>query len=102
MLVTEILIDELRATVPPLHSQEGIRDPTIHLKFACSGWIWYVTEGSSMDDDFIFFGFVKGPGEEWGEFSLSELRGCADFGLSIERDGDFKAGRLSQIMSGGR
>ena len=64
--------------------------------------VWYVTEGSpDDDDDFIFFGFVKGPGEEWREFSLSELHAFSDFGLSIERDVDFKPGRLSQIMSAG-
>jgi hypothetical protein len=99
MLVTEILLDDVRATVPPLHSQEGIRDPIVHLKFAGSGWIWYVTEGSPVDDDFIFFGFVIGPEEEWGEFSLSELTACARSGVPITRDVHFKPKRFSQIMS---
>jgi len=103
MPITDIFPHELRATVPPLHSQEGIPDPMVHVKFFTGEWIWYVTEGSpDDDDDFIFFGFVKGPGEEWGEFSLSELRACADFGLLIERDVDFKPDRFSHIMSGGR
>jgi len=44
----------------------------------------------------------KEPGEEWGEFSLSELRACAEFRLLIERDIDFKPDRLSQIISCGR
>ncbi len=103
MPVTEIFPDELRLTVPPLHSQEGIRDPIVYVKFSTSEWVWYVTEGCpDGDDDFVFFGFVKGPGAEWGEFSLSELRACADFGLSIERDVHFNPCRFSQIMSGGR
>ena len=99
MLVTEILLDELRATVPQLHSQEGIPDPIVHIKFAGSGWIWYVTEGSPVDGDFMFFGFVIGPEEEWGEFSLSELTACARSGVPIERDVHFKPERFSQIMS---
>ena len=103
MPITDIFPHELRATVPPLHSQEGIPDPVVHVKFFSSEWIWYVTEGyPDDDDDFIFFGFVKGPGEEWREFSLSELHAFADFGLSIERDVDFKPDRFSQIMSDGR
>ena len=103
MLTTDIFPLELRATLPLLHSQEGVPDPIVYIRFFASEWVWYVTEGSpDDDDDFIFFGFVKGPGEEWGEFSLSELRACADFGLLIERDVDFKPGRFSQIMSGRR
>ena len=103
MPITDIFPHELRATVPPLHSQEGIPDPMVHVKFFTGEWIWYVTEGSPDDDaDFMFFGFVKGNCEEWGEFSLSELRACADFGRLIERDVDFKPDRFSQIISCGR
>ena len=99
MPVREIFPKELPPTVPPLHSQEGIRDPIVHLKFAGSGCIWYVTEGSPVDDDFIFFGFVIGPEEEWGEFSLSEWTTCTSSGVPIERDLHFKPQRFSQIMS---
>ena len=102
MPIPDIFPHELRATVPPLDSQEGISDPIVYIRFFASEWVWYVTEGSpDDDDDFLFFGFVKGPGEEWGKFSLSELHAFSDFGLSIERDVDFKPGRLSQIMSAG-
>ena len=100
MPVTDIFPNELRPLVPPLQSQEGIPDPIVHLKFfAGSGMTWYVTEGSSEDDDFIFFGFVIGAEAEWGEFSLSELTACARSGLAIERDVHFKPERFSQIMS---
>ena len=103
MPIADIFPHELRRTVPALRSQEGIPDPIVYIRFFASEWVWYVTEGSpDEDDDFIFFGFVKGPGEEWGEFSLSELCACADFGLLIERDVDFKPDRLSQIISCGR
>ena len=101
MLVTEILPDELRATLPPLHSQAGIRDPTVYMKFFTAGLIWYVTEGSTDDDDFVFFGFVIGPEQEWGEFSLSELTACTRSGVPVERDVHFKPERFSHIMSRG-
>src|SRR5438552_8510077 len=55
MPVMDIFPSEVRKTVPPLHSQEGIDDPIVHLKFFMySGWTWYVTEGSPEDNDFIF------------------------------------------------
>jgi hypothetical protein len=100
MLVTEICLDQLRLLVPPLHSQEGVDDPVVHLKFLSkSGLIWYATEGSTEDDDFVFFGFVIGPEEEWGEFFLSELSTCARAGFAIERDVHFKPERFSHIIS---
>jgi Protein of unknown function (DUF2958) len=90
MLVTEICPDELRSLVPPLHSQEGIDDPIVHLKFFTeSGLIRYATEGSA-EENFVLFGFVIGPGEEWGEHSLSELTASARSGLEIQRDVHFK------------
>jgi Protein of unknown function (DUF2958) len=67
--------------------------------FTSSGVIWYVTEGSPDDEDFVFFGFVVGPDEEWGEFSLSELTDCARSGVPIERDVHFKPERISLVMS---
>ena len=99
MQITEIFPNELRATVPRLHSQEGIRDPIVYVKFFTSGWIWYVTEGCPDHDDFIFFGFVVGLEEEWGEFALSGLTACVDSGLPVERDVHFKPDRFNQIMS---
>ena len=62
MSVTEIFPIELRKALPPLNSQEGVRDPIVYLKFRTtdSSWIWYVTEGSPEGDDFTFFGFVLG------------------------------------------
>jgi hypothetical protein len=100
MLITEIFPNELRRCVPPLHSQKDIRDPIVHLKFfSNTRWISYVTEGSLVDDDFVFFGFVVGWEEEWGEFFISELNASARSGVSIERDVQFKPKRFSQIIS---
>jgi hypothetical protein len=101
MSVTEISPIELRKLLPPLHSQEGVRDPIVYLKFRTtdSTWIWYVTEGSSEGDDFIFFGFVIGLDNEWGQFSLSELAEArGPFGRPVERDQHFKPARFSRVI----
>jgi hypothetical protein len=97
--VPQLFPNELRPTLPPLGSQEGIRDPVVYVRiFNSSGVIWYVTEGSPDDDDFVFFGFVVGPDEEWGEFSLSELTDCARSGVPIARDVHFTPERLSHAI----
>ena len=49
-----------------------------------NGWYWFATEevqkqdsvfpdGRVIEDDTIYFGFVQGFEEEWGDFSLGEL-----------------------------
>ena len=101
MSVKEIFPSELRKTLPPLNSQEGVRDPIVHLKFRTtdSSWIWYVTEGSPEGDDFIFFGFVMGLENEWGQFSLLDLaESRGPFGRPIERDLNFRPVRFSRII----
>ena len=100
MPVPELFPNELPPALPPLRSQEGICDPVVYVRFfTSSGVIWYVTEGSPDDDDFVFFGLVVGPDEEWGEFSLSELTDWARSGVPIERDEHFTPERLSHVMS---
>jgi len=101
MPVMDIFPSALRKTVPPLNAQEGIGDPIVHLKFfTYSGWTWYVTEGSPEDDDFIFFGFVIGLDEEWGDFSLSELTEARDpLGRPVQRDLHFEPARFSRIVA---
>src|SRR5437867_2657788 len=98
----DLFPDELRGAVPPLRSQEGIDDPIIVAKFLTrdANWLWYVSEGSPDEDDFIFFGLVIGLEEEWGQFSLSELaevRGPS--GFPIERDLHFERDRLRRILA---
>ena len=97
-----IFPNKIRRTLPRLGAQEGIRDLVVHMKFLTrdTQWAWYVTEGSPENDDFIFFGFVIGFEEEWGNFSLSELtelRGPS--GFPIERDLQFEPASLSRIMA---
>ncbi len=49
-----------------------------------NGWYWFVTEvvqkqdtilngGEVAKDDTIYFGFVQGDDEEWGDFSKTEI-----------------------------
>jgi hypothetical protein len=98
----ELLTAELRATLPPLYSQEHAADPIVHCKFFTpdSSWTWYVTEGSPDEDDYRFFGYVCGLEEEWGYFVLSELESVkGPLGLPIERDLHFRPGPFSQVMA---
>ena len=66
----KLLPDVLRATLPPLYSQENATDLTVHMKFFTpdSGWTWLVTEGEPDGEGFRFFGYVIGMAEEWGYF----------------------------------
>jgi Protein of unknown function (DUF2958) len=96
----ELLTDELRAQLPPLYAQEHESDAMVCAKFFTpwTNWMWYATEGSQQEDDYIFFGFVFGNVGEWGYFSLNELqsvRGPA--GLTIERDVHFSPARWSEV-----
>lgn len=76
-------------------------DPVVHCKlFAPWGnWTWYAFSGSEMSDgDWLFFGYVIGYDDEFGNFSLSELRAIkGPCGLRVERDLHFKPCRLSEI-----
>jgi hypothetical protein len=96
----ELLPDELRGQLPALYAQENTNDPMIYAKFFTpwTNWTWYVTEGSTEEEDFIFFGYVIGFEKEWGYFSLGELQSVkGSFGLTIERDLHFTPKRRSEI-----
>lgn len=98
----ELLPTELRSKLPPLYSQENVKDPVVHIKFFTpdSNWTWYATEGSQEDDDFVFFGYVVGHEKEWGYFVLSEMaRTSGPRGFPIERDLYFEPGPFSQVMT---
>jgi len=97
----KLLTEELRRTLPALYSQEHVSDPTVFAKFFTpdSNWTWWVTEGSPEEDDFRFFGFVRGFESEWGYFMLSELEAArGPLGLPIERDLSFRPGPFHDIV----
>ncbi|HZS09342.1 MAG TPA: DUF2958 domain-containing protein [Blastocatellia bacterium] len=98
----ELLPADLRAQIPALYSQEGDRNPIVHIKFFTpdSNWTWYATEGSPEEDDFIFFGYVIGQNEEWGYFSLNDLISArGPMGLPIERDLHFTPAPWSEVSA---
>lgn len=75
------LVEKLM-NVPDIKETDGVKNPTVHLKFEniLGRGSWYVTEmGAIDDDDVLLYGYVLSPlGEdldEWGYFTLSELLG---------------------------
>jgi len=91
-------LESVRKSLPPLYSQENVKDPIVHVKFFTpdSSWTWYATE---FDGEDTFFGWVVGFEKELGYFSLSELETVrGPMGLNIERDIHFVPKPLSQVM----
>lgn len=97
----ELLPPELREALPKLYGQEGIEDPTVHLKFffPAADWTWFVTEGETEGDDFTFFGYVIGFVSEWGYFSLRELEEINVHHLTVERDLYFQQEKMSVCLT---
>ena len=97
----ELLTEELRASLPPLYSQEAESNPVVHAKFFLpgTGWTWYVTEGEEQGSDFLFFGYVIGLESEFGYFLLSELEAVrSPLGVRIERDLTFASRRFTDVV----
>lgn len=88
MAQQKLLTQEIRKKLPPLYSQDKVKDPIVQAVFfnpTGSGY-WLATE---FDGEDTFFGFAEihaGCGE-LGYFSLSELESIrVRGGLKIERD----------------
>jgi hypothetical protein len=92
-----LITEELRKKIPPLYSQEKVKDPIVYAKYFSpdSGWAWYVVE---FDGEDTFFGYVYGFELELGYFSLSELENLrGPLGLKVERDLYWKPKPLSEV-----
>lgn len=98
--MSRLLDDCLRSVLPQLGGQEGSVDPTVFAKFffPASGWTWFVTEGETEADEFLFFGHVIGFEPEWGYFTLRELDEVEISGLRVERDLYFEPMPLSKCI----
>ena len=97
----DLLPEELKSRLPPLLSQEAADEPTVYAKYFLPGtrWAWYVIEGEPEDGDFLFFGFVTGLDDEFGQFRLSDLgavRGPG--GETVQRDLSFTEGKLTDVV----
>lgn len=96
-----LLTDDLKSRLPPLNSQEAEADPFVYAKFFLPGTdtAWYVTEGQEAGQDFVFYGFVTQPVNDFGEFYLSQLnRIRGPNGVCVDRDPNFTTGRLTDIV----
>jgi hypothetical protein len=97
----QLLPDELRSRLPPLLSQEAADEPTVYARYFLPGTHcnWYVLEGEPDDGDFLFFGFVTGIADEFGQFRLSELDAITGpSGQTLEIDSNFKEGKLTDVV----
>ena len=93
----KLLTKELREKLPPLYSQENVKDPMVLVKFFTpdANWTWY---GIEFDGKDIFYGYVIGHEKELGYFSLRELESVrGKMGLPIERDKWFDPIPLSKV-----
>jgi hypothetical protein len=107
-----LLDQETREKLPELYSgeEQGL-NALAQVKFFLpgSGWTWYASEGSPVDEDgyydtdkekvdFIFFGLVAGLEVELGYFALSQLEEVkSQLGLPVERDLDFEPMSLRDL-----
>lgn len=93
----KLMTEELRKKLPPLGSQDKVKDPIVQVKYFCpwNHWAWYAFE---FDGEDIFFGWVFGDYPELGTFSLSEMESIkGPMGLGIERDLYFDPKPLSEV-----
>lgn len=114
----ELLPEHLRASLPPLKSQEHLEpgDRIVYANYFIPGitYAWFVTEGEEQDGNFVFFGYIiNQDGEEWNHFPLreleevnekvEELKDVMDMtGLSVERVPNFKPTSFKGALAGYR
>lgn len=82
-----LLPKELEQKLPALYATDGDKTARAIVKFFSpySNWTWYAFEYDPEDG--IFYGFVKGFDDEWGNFSLQELDETMFKGVpAVERD----------------
>lgn len=96
----QLLTEELRAQLPGIYAQAEDPNPTVYAKFFTpdANWTWFATEGQEDEEDFTFFGYVKGHCLELGYFSLKELLSVrGPMKLPIERDLHFEPAPWSEV-----
>jgi len=99
----KLLTKEIKNRMPKLYANEDKKPEDIEViaKFfnPCGSWAWYATEGQQEEEDYTFFGYVRGNDNELGYFSLNELSSVKlQFGLGIERDLHFGKHTLKEVM----
>lgn len=101
----KLMTKEIEKKLPKLYSQDGKdrKEVKIIVKFFCpwNHWTWFVTEGEFDPelDTWVFFGYVKGDFNEFGNFALKELEQIyGPLGLKIERDLHFDNKTLADVV----
>jgi Protein of unknown function (DUF2958) len=97
----ELLSQELREQIPKLYRTRREEDPVVWVKFFSPffNWQWYIVECDQVDGVLIFYGWMVHTTEPQGRFIRSDLASMrAYFGITIERDPQFAACRLSQVQ----
>lgn len=95
----KLLTKELVNTIPPLYSQEHVKDPVVWVRLfhPLSSWKFYVLEYNPAEK--LFFGWNP-MDKELGYASLEELESTVVRGLGIERDMYFDPKPLSWVKAG--
>ena len=98
--MSDLFPEELKIALPKISVQKGSKNPTVFavFQFPLSGWIWFVTEADSYEDDICFFGYVVGLEREWGYFCLSELESVNTNGIKVCRDENHVPRPLSECL----
>ena len=95
-LLTKAILNAL----PSLYATDHLMaaDKAVLVKFFCpwNQWSLYGVEYDPKQE--LFFGFVKGSYDEWGYFSLAEMKKVTGpMGLKIERDLYFKPCKFKNL-----
>jgi DUF2958 family protein len=97
----ELLPRELRAHIPKLYRTRQEQDPIVWVRFfsPIGNWRWYIIECDRVDRVLIFYGWMVHSAERGGRFIRTDLASMrAYFGITIERDAQFVACRLSEVQ----
>lgn len=97
----ELIPQGVRAKIPTLYRTRRESDPMVWIKFYSPffNWQWYIVECDQVDRILIFYGWMTHTTEPQGRFIRSDLASMrAYFGITIERDPQFAACRLSAVQ----
>jgi Protein of unknown function (DUF2958) len=97
----ELLPHELGAQIPKLYRTRQEQDPIVWVRFfsPIGKWRWYIIVCDRVDRVLIFYGWMVHRAEPGGRFIRTDLASMrAYFGITIERDLEFVACRLSEVQ----
>jgi len=96
----QLLPASIAKRIPPIGSQDNVKDPKVFVKFFSASGVWFVLEFDGRDEMFGWADLGMGGGD-LGYFSLSELDRVRNrMGMpAVERDIYFKPKPLSQAKS---